>query len=273
MASMASTASMTLLDPASLKPLISVLLLPPGGPLLLALTGAAVWRCRRRLGATLLAVSLLSLWMLSCSATSRWMESRWLKPPAALPQDRIGSLAGPGEHSTAIVVLGAGRDRLAPEYNRTSLTAVGLERLSYGLWLARRSGLPLGYAGGIGWADDGGPSEAEAAQLTIRELGATPMRWLETRSRDTRENAEGIVPMLQAAGVRRIVLVTHSWHMPRALRWFASVAAPAGIDLLPAPMGFTPPADRPWRDWLPRADALLHSQRVLHEVLGLWQAP
>lgn len=264
---------MVLSDLAALKPLVSVLLLPPGSPLLLAAIGAVLWRRRRRLAAGLMAMALLLMWLLSCSATARWMEAQWLAPPHALPQDRIEQLGRPGEPTTAIVVLGAGRNRLAPEYGRANLTAIGLERLSYGLWLARRTGLPLGYAGGIGWADDGGPSEAEAAQLTSQELGTSPLRWLETRSRDTRENAEGMVPMLQASGVRRIVLVTHSWHMPRAARWFASVAGPAGIELLPAPMGFTPPEDRPWLDWVPRGEALLHSQRVLHEVLGQLRAP
>ena len=264
---------MLLSELAALKPLVSVLLLPPGSPLLLAAIGAVLWHRKNRLAAGLMAMAFLLMWLLSCSATARWMEAQWLAPPHALLQDRIEQLGRPGEPTTAIVVLGAGRNRLAPEYGRANLTAIGLERLSYGLWLARRTGLPLGYAGGIGWADDGGPSEAEAAQRTSQELGTSPLRWLETRSRDTRENAEGMVPMLQASGVRRIVLVTHSWHMPRAARWFASVAGPAGIELLPAPMGITPPEDRPWLDWVPRGEALLHSQRVLHEVLGQWRAP
>ena len=69
-----------------------------------------------------------------------------------------------------------------------------------------------------------------------------PLRWTETASRDTHENAVNTVALLRPAGIREIVLVTHGLHMPRALREFrAAAAAPAAS----APDAHHPGADGP----------------------------
>lgn len=46
------------------------------------------------------------------------------------------------------------------------------------------------------------------------EYGVSP-RWVERASRDTRENARFSAVHLQAAGARRILLVTRDAHEPR----------------------------------------------------------
>ncbi|MGB1879583.1 MAG: YdcF family protein, partial [Gammaproteobacteria bacterium] len=58
-----------------------------------------------------------------------------------------------------------------------------------------------------------------------------PVRWVESVSQNTRENARLTAGVLD---VRRIVLVTHALHMPRAMREFHA----AGFDVTPAPLGF-----------------------------------
>ena len=62
------------------------------------------------------------------------------------------------------------------------------------------------------------------AEVARDEFGLT-LRWVEPASRDTHENAVDTLALLQPAGVREVVLVTHGAHMPRALREFRAAAA------------------------------------------------
>jgi uncharacterized SAM-binding protein YcdF (DUF218 family) len=170
-------------------------------------------------------------------------------------------------------VLGAGRHVSRPEYGHGELTANGLVRLRYGAWLARRTGWPLAYSGGVGWGQGGSLSEAEIADTIVREELGTPLRWRESASRDTAQNARLSVPMLQAAGVKRIVLVTQASHMPRALRWFRAAAGPGQIDIVAAPTDFIGTGDSTLLDWVPTARGAHLVQAASHEIFGLWLAP
>ncbi|MFX7731723.1 YdcF family protein, partial [Acinetobacter baumannii] len=92
-------------------------------------------------------------------------------------------------------------------------------RLQYAAYLARRTGLPILVTGG---SPDGSP-ESEAALMARnlqRDVGV-PVRWQETRADTTAQNASYSAAMLKADGIERILLVTDSIHMPRAMRVFA----------------------------------------------------
>ena len=82
---------------------------------------------------------------------------------------------------------------------------------------------PLAFSGGVGWAQQGSTSEARvAAKIAAEEFGR-PLRWVEDDSRDTRENAAKTIALLKPAGIQHIVLVTHGYHMRRALRAFSGL--------------------------------------------------
>lgn len=263
------------LELAALKPLVNALLLPPGGwiPLL-----AAAWGLRqsrwRRLSGGLAVLALTGLWLSMCVGTARWMQDHLLQVPPPLTATQRQALAqGAARQDAAIVVLGSGRETLAQEYGRSMLSPVGLQRLAYGQWLAQQTGLPLAYAGGVGWGEDGTVSEAETAASMLREQpGQAPLRWLDPRSRDTRENAENIVPLLRADGVQRIVLVTSASHMPRSLRWFQA-AAGQQVEILPAPTGYIGHDDAGPLAWLPSGRGAMLVHAAWHEVVGLWLTP
>jgi uncharacterized SAM-binding protein YcdF (DUF218 family) len=166
----------------------------------------------------------------------------------------------------AIVVLGGGVQPVAPEYGQAQPNASTAARLRYGIQLAKRSGLPLAFAGGVGWSNAGQavPSEASTAQVFSVELGVT-LRWIDNQSRDTAENAARMHDLLAAAGIHHIALVTHAWHMPRSQALFET----AGFTVLPTPMGFVLPSERPLLEWLPSAHGLTASRQVLREWLAL----
>jgi uncharacterized SAM-binding protein YcdF (DUF218 family) len=256
------------------KGVIGALLLPPLPLVALVLLGAVTLHRRRRaLGWALLLLGCFGLYFVATPAAARLLAPMLLHPPRALSTSDLESLrmAAPNPASTAIVVLGAGRRELSPEYGMANLKPATIERLRYGLWLSRQTGWPVGYTGGIGHAQQLGPSEAEIATRIAAGEFRLPLRWAEGRSRDTTENAVLMAPMLHDAGVRRVVLVTHDYHQPRALRAFRGAAARIGwsVEFVAAPVGLHAPG--PWEvsDFLPGGGAFLDSWLVLHEALGL----
>lgn len=103
----------------------------------------------------------------------------------------------------------------------------------------------------------------------LRDFGVEA-RWIEAASGTTRENAAYAGALLQDAGVRRIALVSHYWHLPRAVPAFRA----QGLEVVPVP-GYAPaPQATPARDplaLLPSARGLGRSSAALHEYLGmLW---
>jgi uncharacterized SAM-binding protein YcdF (DUF218 family) len=237
-----------------LKKILAPLVLPPGGPLLLALLGLVLARRRPRLGYSLVALAVATLWALS----TPWVANELLRslqgvvPPT---QEELGT-------TQAIVILGGGRYRDAPEYGlQDTVSHAALERLRYGARLARTTNLPVAVTGG---APHGGTSEGEAMrEALVADFGITP-RWVESNSRDTIENAALLTPMLKHAGVTRITLVTHAWHMRRAQDAFER----QGLSVLPAATRYTPSSYRDPLQWLPDAGGLKDSQVALHEWLG-----
>ncbi len=253
------------------KPFLTALLLPPVPWLLLILWGAVRLARQRRLGWTLLLAGVLLEWV-SCTAAAADVMSRWLlNPPPALTEPRRLVSAPPAAGQTVIVVLGGGRADAA-EYPQMSLNPISMERLRYGVWLSRETGLPLAFSGGLSPGSRDGPGEAEIATRITRDEFRHPLRWAEGRSRDTHENALRTVELLRPMGVGRVVLVTHDLHMPRSLAHFRRARDAAGLsfELVPAPVGRS--VEHPdWAlsDFYPTAGGIARMRYTLREWLGL----
>lgn len=256
----------------SWKSLVAVLILPPVPLILLVLVGARLVFRRRMLAWTLILLGCAGLWLSATAGLGKLMRITVHVPPPALTEAAIAELRKAGDTlpGTAIVVLGGGRHELSPEYGVSNLTPISIERLRYGIWLGRETRLPVAYTGGIGHGGRPGATEAEiAARIAEREF-QRPLKWTEDRSRDTTENGLLTVPLLQAAGVQRIVLVTHDYHMPRALRAFHRAAEREGrpLEILAAPVGLRPMYEWEWQDWMPSRGGFSDSHLMLHEWLG-----
>jgi uncharacterized SAM-binding protein YcdF (DUF218 family) len=261
----------------SWKPLLAALVLPPLPVFLLLLIGVRLVLRWRGLGWTLVLLSVALLWLGSTVGAAEAVQAMTRAPAVVMTESRLAELrkqvlASPANKpAVAIVVLGGGREPLAPEYGVASLRDESLARLRYGLHLGRATGAPVMFSGGVGHADTDAVAEADvAADIAAREF-ARPLRWVESRSRDTRENARFTATLLREAGVQQVILVTHGWHMKRALRAFnqESKAQGAPLTLVPAPMGLAPRTDRPVLRWLPTGEGMILMRRVLREQLGL----
>lgn len=247
----------------SLTPWMELLLLPPGPMLWLSLFALCLlWRGRRRSG---LALGLFSCLALYLAATP--MGASWVARPlesSVLPVQDLQQLRSAGYQ--AIVVLGGGRDPQAMEFaGRDVANATLLVRLRYAAHVQRQSGLPLLVTGGL--PRGGQVAESELMADSLRQDFGVPVRWQESLSRTTRENAELSAPLLQAQGVQRIVLVSHAVHLPRARANFEA----AGFVVLPAPTGYTlaPGSLTRSERWLPQHESLAATRRAGHEWLGL----
>lgn len=255
----------------SWKALLTALVLPPVPLLLITLWGSALLWARRSVGWGLVWLAVAGLWLSACAGAAEAVTRGLLRPPPALPAARVDALKQDAQarKATAIIVLGGGREARAPEYGDASLSAASLERLRYGLWLGRETGVPVGFSGGVGWAQDEGLAEAQIAARIAAQEFARPLRWMDPQSRDTRENAARTLAMLDKAGVQDILLVTHAWHMPRAVRAFEE-AAHGKVRVTPAPIGLAPVLDGAVLRWIPSTEGMQQMRRALREALGLW---
>ncbi len=237
-----------------LKKLLSSLVLPPFGLILFAFSG--LWLARRhpRLGRSIAALGLLGLAALSLPLVAEsLMDSLESRPPISAKD-----LA----RAQAIVILGGGNYAMAPEYGEDTVNRWTLERVRYGAQLQKRSGLPILVSGG---APFGGRPEGETMKEAIERDFHGRVQWVEGASRDTAENAAYSASVLKAAGVKRIALVSHAWHLPRALELFER----QGLEVLAAPTAYSTPGPSLFARALPSAFALNQSSMALHEWLGV----
>lgn len=245
-----------------LKPIFATLLLPPAAPLLLVLLGLLLAARKKAAGLALIFLAAALLWLLSCHAVAVWLAQNILPQHAPL---QVAALKSGGVQ--AIVVLGGGVHPVAPEYGEPQASAAATMRLRYGAWLARHTGLPVAFAGGMGWGAASAQtlSEGEVARrAALQDYGLT-LRWIDSQSRDTAENAQFLRPLMRKDKVQHIALVTHAWHMPRSVAAFER----AGFKVTAAPMGFILPSRNGLLEWLPSSDGLDSSRVVLKEWLGL----
>jgi uncharacterized SAM-binding protein YcdF (DUF218 family) len=250
------------------RPVLSALLMPPLPFLVLVVIGGRLFSRHRVRAWLVVLLGCLGIWAM-CTQAAGYALTHWLLPPTrSLTPNEVGDLKKAPR--TAIVVLGGGHRDLAPEYGVSDLQPMGIERLRFGLWLSRQTELPVLFTGGRAHGATPGQSEAEiAARVAERDFGR-PLRWTETESRDTRENALRSVALMRREGIERIVVVTHSYHMPRALDNFRKAVALGGanVQLVAAPMGITPWFKPKAIDFLPTRSGYNQVSLVLHEFFG-----
>jgi uncharacterized SAM-binding protein YcdF (DUF218 family) len=236
------------------RAMAKALVLPPGGPLLLAVAGLVLARRAPRAGRTLAWIGVVTLLLLSLPIIATWL---------ARPFDRAPFAPAEAQGAQAIVILGGGTRRSAPEYGGDTLGRLTLERVRYGAQVAKATGLPVLVSGGSTFGAVS--SEAALMRSTLHQEYGVAVRWAEDASRNTDENARLSAAMLKRDGVDRVVLVAHAIDMPRAAAEFAE----AGMATIPAPTGLLSRIEPAPMDFVPSASALLLSHDALYEILAI----
>nr|WP_242480551.1 YdcF family protein [Rhodovibrio sodomensis] len=165
--------------------------------------------------------------------------------------------------AAAIIVLGGTFDAAEDGGVPGALT---LERLAKAATLHRAHDLPiLVTAGQLKHMTEPG---AAIMERSLREVFGVPVRWQEASAMNTRENALEAAKTLQNAEISRALVVTHSWHLRRAMLAFETTQ----LEVIPVGVHPMPPAGAfGWRDILPTLAGLEASYYALYETLGfIW---
>jgi uncharacterized SAM-binding protein YcdF (DUF218 family) len=235
---------------------IATLLLPPLSLLLLLACGVFLLYHGHKLAKPVIFASFGLLWIASTPF--------FAQGALHLLEAGTTALESQQHNADAIVILGGGTYFHAPEYaGQDTISEHTLPRLRYGAKLHRADGTPILVTGGKPLDND--LSEAQQMRASLQQDFHVPVRWTEDAAENTLENARNSFQILQKAGIRRIYLVTHAWHMPRAAMTFRHV----GFEVVDTPVAFTTRYQTDLLAFLPRAESLRDSQIFVHEVIGL----
>jgi uncharacterized SAM-binding protein YcdF (DUF218 family) len=242
-----------LMDLFLVKKVLTVLVLPPTGPLILTFLGLILLEARPMLGRGLAWLGMTTLLAFSLPIVSGALL-RSLEDSGALD---FAQASG----AQAIVILGGGIRRDAAEYGGDTLGRLTLDRVRYGALVARKTKLPVLVTGGV---VQGGTPEAELMKQSLEEEFHVKVRWAEVKSRNTHENAVDSSAILLASGIRHVILVTHGFDMRRAKAEFTV----AGLKVDPAPTYIPSQTFDSPLELLPSVSALQGSYYALYELLA-----
>lgn len=238
-----------------LSKLLPVFVLPIGLVVILVVLGTLKkWR-------GLVLVALAGLVFASLPAIGSWLLGRLeqVHPPVKVAE------AGPAD---VVLVLGG---VLGPTTGEGFLPnwGEGVDRFEGGVALVRAGRAPrLLFTGAqMPWREPGETEGAVLRRLAIAR-GVAPEAVAVTGTvANTVEEARQTARYCAEHGLKRVILVTSAWHLPRAVRSFRR----AGLEVLPFPVDYRHDAQRrlAWVDFLPNAGALENTELAMRECYGI----
>jgi uncharacterized SAM-binding protein YcdF (DUF218 family) len=237
-----------------MKGVVETLAMPPISLVVLIVVGLLLRGRWQRLGRRLTWVSLIGLILFGMPLVS---YSMLLALESGLP------LTPPVDHPPqAIVVLGAEVIRAHQEKLGVRPGLLTLDRLRTAAAMHRLTGLPILVTGGT--TQPNTPAVGLVMEQSLRDDFQAPPRWVEAKSADTWENARFSADILRAEGITSVYVVTHSWHMRRAVLAFQGT----GLIVTAAPTSFDDPIGPDLSDLLPRAAGWQTGYFAIHEWIG-----
>lgn len=250
-----------------LSKLLPLFLYPLGLACILMVVALVMWWRRSRWVPFPISLALMVLLL----ASNNWIAHGLVQslewqhlPPKTLPT------------ADAIVILGGATKSAFPPRPGVDLSEAG-DRVLYGAQLYREGKAPIVISSGgrVAWRG-GGPSESADMAQILNTVGVPSSAILQDpTSLNTYQNAVNVKKIMQARGIRRILLVTSAMHMPRSLRIFQR----QGIDAIPAPTDFLvsqqeieEPNSSPQAivlSLMPDTERLDRTTRALKEYIGM----
>lgn len=173
----------------------------------------------RNSGAALMAMSILGIAVLGLSPAANWL---------LIPLEERFPRAAPDPAPAGIVVLGGSFDTVVAGSRQEIALTEAAERLTEIAELARRwPQARIVFTGGSNAMLYDGATEADLAARMFESFGVAKERiTLESRSRNTVENARFTRQLVSPKSGERWLLVTSAYHMPRAVGCFRAAGFP-----------------------------------------------
>ncbi len=167
----------------------------------------------------------------------------------------------------AIVVLGGTLSRLTPP--RIQSEESKGSRLAYAVRLFQQGKGPLILvSGGSPYKDIHGQMRTESLDMKDYLISfSVPENQIleENQSRNTEENALYSARLLKERNIKKIILVTSAFHLPRAMTWFKKY----NLEIIPFPTDFKDATGENYSNLIPNAEALVDFSLALKEYLGI----
>jgi uncharacterized SAM-binding protein YcdF (DUF218 family) len=206
--------------------------------------------------------AVVGLLVLLVSALPLTADRLWEALEADYPYRPIESV----ENADAVVVLSGmlggieTSDGVVPQWGEaTDRFFAGIDLLT-----AEKAPLIIFTRGQYPW--DSLPPEGEQLANRAIAMGIREKQILLTGIvTNTADEAAEVKTLMEFGDMRRVILVTSSFHMPRAVMLFAS----KGIETVPYPTDFRADgASVDWMDWVPSAGGLNQTSDALREFIG-----
>lgn len=231
--------------------------------LLLLMMAWALWRQRRSPAwdARVLRMVWLGLFLVS------WQPFSTLLMGVLEWQSPVRPKTNPGVQ--AIVVLSGGLNVMDPPEPKVVGALSTQTRTLHAAWLYQHGWrLPVvvtgGHVGGSQYFSD------VMEGILLREGVPAADIWKESAAESSADSARLVAAQLHPRGIRKILLVTEAYHMPRSVLLFQR----AGFEVIASPCSFrTRDFAGSWQDWLllgPRSMQMCES--ALHEWLAFVRA-
>lgn len=195
---------------------------------------------------------------------------------SAVPDALLRSLEGKYKAQTltqsnpyaGVIVLGGatGSPSILKAHGQVPLGDAA-ERMTMPIGLMRKfPNFELIFSGGEGRLVPTGTTEAEIAKVFYEEQGVDMKRvTLESKARNTRENARQVAALLGERCKQPWLLVTSASHMPRSMAEFEAT----GCNVTAHPVDFHTAEESSWTEYS-MASSLGAWQKALHEYLGMF---
>lgn len=242
---------------------------PLGIASVLLVVALILLRRKSRWTAAPIGLSLAVIWLSSNVWTVNWIlqSLEWRNIPSGeLPK------------AEAIVLLGgATRSASYPRVN-IDLTEHG-DRATYTAQLYKQGKAPLVIISGgrLDWYDGGTPESTDISQMFQKDYGIPASAIIEDpTSMNTYENAVNVQKIMVERKIKKVLLVTSAFHMPRSLRIFRKLK----MDVIPAPSDYyisKNDLEEPFRTpeafilgIIPNTNKLDKFTEALKEYVGTW---
>lgn len=233
--------------------------------LLAAFAGLCFVARRRAWAAGLVTIAFATLY----AASTPWLAHQLI---GSLEQQYPALSVQSTPSADAILILGGALAAPKPPQRPTFLFGAGAGRVWHAAVLFRAGKAPwVVISGGNQAADARYQAEGDSIAGLLIELGVPESAIRrETRSRNTRENAENVRVVLDGLNARRVLFVTSGQHMPRAVKTFAKVWGGQGPVVIPVSTDIQADEElQSWKLWLPSLEALNSVSRGLKEFAGI----